>query len=268
MKKSVSNFLLATIWLLSVSNPLFSQTKKEVQFSLDTLVKSHQTLLQDYNNLQDDWRYYDSFYEHVKTNLFPKQLQNLPITEAVSIFDTSLEGTLKTIQSLTDSITLLADSLNTTHEDALKLQAQVANYSEILMAALNASSFPQTESDLLGSWDLFLNPIQINGAPGEAGIISYHPFNIPDSIQQHRIYKIEFSPDDLATLVFQNGENQKCFYSIQQFNPKSNYTIQFSKQDEFKLLAHISVLPQGLQISYEIPVQTNNAMYFQGLMKK
>jgi len=31
---------------------------------------------------------------------------------------------------------------------------------------------------------------------------------------------------------------------------------------------HISVIPQGLQASYEIPVQTDNAMYYQGLMKK
>ena len=261
MKKSFTLYALTTILLLSLSQTLFSQTKKEVQFSLDTLLKSHQVLVTDYDELQNRWRQYDAFYEHVKIELFPKQQQNSPISEAIPAFDTSLQSALETLHSL-------ADSLTTANKQVLNLQAQVSDYSAILMAALNASSFPQTETELLGSWDLFLTPIQIYGTPTEAGLISYHPFNIPDSIKQHRINKIEFAPDELATLVFHNGENQKCFYSIHQFSPNSNFSIEFSKQDEFKLTMHISVLQQGLQASYEIPVQTDNAMYFQGLMKK
>ena len=268
MKNFLSLRTVITVLLLCLSQIFWAQTKKEVQFSLDTLLKANQALKADYKELQNSWRLYDAFYDHVKTNLYPKQLNNLPIAEAIPSFDLSLENTLLTMRSLTDSLTLLTDSLKLLNVRLSALQGQVSNYSEILMTALNASSFPQTESELLGSWDLFLTPIQINGTPIEAGLISYHPFNIADSIKHHRINKIDFGPDELATLVFHNGENQKCFYSIHEFSPNSSYTIEFSKQDEFKLSMHISVLPQGLQASYEIPVQTDNAMYFLGLMKK
>jgi len=268
MKKLLTLCNLPLILLFCLSQALVAQTKKEVQFSLDTLLKSQQALKADYRELQNSWRQYDAFYEHVKTKLFSETMQNTPIGEGVPSFDASLENTLDNTQVLADSITLLSDSLTSANKQLLTLQGQVANYSEILMAALNASSFPQTESELLGSWDLFLTPIQIDGTPTEAGIISYHPFNIPDSIKQHRIDKIEFAADELATLVFHNGENQKCFYSAQQFSANSNFSIVFSKQNEFKLTLHISVIPQGLQASYEIPVQTDKAMYYQGLMKK
>lgn len=268
MKNLFSPLTLITILLLSLSQFLIAQTKREVQFSLDTLIKSHQALISDYNELQDSLKHYEAFYEHVKTNLFLKQLQNSLLNEAEASFDTSLQKRLENKRLLTDSLALLNDSLTTSIRNLSDLEDQISNYSEVLMAAFNASSFPQTESELVGTWDLFLTPTQINGTPTEAGLISFHPFHIPDSIKQHRITKIEFAPDELATLVFHDGVNQKCFYSIHQFSSNSSFTIEFSKKDEFKLIMHISYIPQGLQASYEIPVQTNNTMYFQGLMKK
>lgn len=266
--KQLSTFSLLFIIFLSCLPSASAQTKKEIQFSLDTLTKAHQALQKEYNELQEAWREYDAFYEYVKNRLFPKELNNTPLSEAIPTFNAALKMMNQDSDLLKDSLHLISDSLMKTQAQLSATEAKLSTYSDILMTSLSTASFPQTEKDLLGSWDLFLSPVQLSGEPTEAGIIGIHPFNIPDSIKQHQIYKIEFAPDELATITFSNGNSQKCFYSIDDFNPQSNYTIHFSKQDEFKLTIHVSVLPQGLQASYEIPVETDNAIYFQGLMKK
>ena len=149
-----------------------------------------------------------------------------------------------------------------------QLTQQNESYSKLLMSSLNKASFPQSTQEFIGVWDLFLDPVQISGEPFESGIISYNHFVSNDSIMKHSIYKIEFSADEIATLFFTGGIEQKCFYSIKDFSVNSPYIIRFSKQDEFKLTMQVSPLPNGLVASYEIPVETEKVIYYYGLMKK
>ena len=141
-------------------------------------------------------------------------------------------------------------------------------YNQILLSALSKASFPKSAKDFVGTWDLFLNPVQLSGEPFESGIIGFNTFTSNDSLSLHNVYKIEFTEDELATIYFNGGEIQKSFYSVKDFSNNEPYIIKFSKNDDFKLTMLVSPLASGLMVSYELPLKSDKVYYYYGLMKK
>ncbi|MCW3787859.1 hypothetical protein [Plebeiibacterium sediminum] len=252
--------------LFSVS--VASQNKKEVQFTLDTLNKAHENLLLDYQDLQQQWKEQNQFFEHVKSNFFPAEDINISVNQAPDKFDSIYNDIIKKVVKLGEINSSISDSLRKEISLNQELIAKNKVYSDLILSALNSASFPSNEADIIGKWELFLNPVMIQGNPYESGIIGYNTLVVDDSISVHNITMIEFEPEELATIYFTGGIQQKCFYSINNFSKNSPYSIQFSKQDEFKMTLVVSPMPNGLMVSYEAPNKTDKVLYFYGLMKK
>ncbi len=260
--------VIITLLFLLINATTIAQTKKEVQFSLDTLLKSKQKLQEDFNDVRLAWTKQNAFFEHVKANLFDPSDINTPIEEAIIEFDKINNALDVKIEEITDDNKLLTDSLNYYKNQYQQSILQSKIYKNILNSALSKASFPQAESGLKGNWDLFLNPVQINGDPFNSGLISFNPFSGNDSIIGSSLSKIEFGEDEIASLYFKNGEEQKSFYSVNNFSLDKPYSIVFTKSDEFKLTLHVTPLPSGLMVSYENANKTDKVIYFYGLMKK
>ncbi|MCU4157467.1 hypothetical protein J1N10_15930 [Carboxylicivirga sp. A043] len=244
-----------------------AQTKKEVQFSLDTLYRSHLKLNDEYRQLIERWKQYDAFYRHVKATMLEKELANEPIEEGAVLVDEAWNKQTAHLKSLEDSTVYLVDSLNRLYEQHQLLQLQNELYLRMLTGQLNEAAFPHTEKELLGSWNLFLKPMQLSGDAYHSGLISHNPFTVADSLQQYNIYRLEFLPDELANIYFKDGRSQKCFYEVNAFSAGQPYSISYSKQEEFKMTIHVSPMPSGLEVSYEIPLDTTQVLYFNGVMK-
>jgi hypothetical protein len=243
------------------------QTKKEVMFSLDTLYKSHLKLTDEYRKLVNNIKQYDAFYVHVKKAMLDKDLVNEPIGKGIALFDDVWQQQTGQLRILDDSLVFLLDSLNHLSEQFENCSTQSDLYLRLLNSRLYESAYPNTEAELIGSWQLFLNPMQLTGEAYNSGLISHNPFTVADSLQQYNIFQIDFLPDELATIHFKDGRTQKCFYKINEFSVGTPYNITCSKQDEFKMTLHISPMPSGLEVSYEIPLNTTQVLYFNGVMK-
>ncbi|MCU4175386.1 hypothetical protein [Carboxylicivirga sp. N1Y90] len=243
------------------------QTKKEIQFSLDTLQKSHLLLQNDFESLQENWRQYEAFLEHLKAKTLDKKHINETLENTQNLFDEAWDKQVSHLKTLEDSTTFLLDSLNRLYETHMDMIERDNTFLRLLRGKLSEASFPSTQEELLGMWNLFLKPIQLSGDAFGSGLISHNPFTVADSIQQHNVYKIEFLEDELANIYFRGGKQQKCFYEVNDFDTGKPYTIECTKQDEFQLTLHISPMPHGLEVSYEIPVNTDQVLYFNGVMK-
>lgn len=270
MKHSATfpKLIFITFFVIVNYSFLQSQTKKEVQFSLDTLQKSHKLLQQDFQLLQKEWQKQNQFFEHVKSSFFNISDVNMSIDKAFNHFDTINNAINKQMKNLNESNNVLIDSIQLLNSSITQLSEQNKYYSKLLLSSLNKASFPQTEMEFIGAWNLFLDPVQISGKPFESGLISYNQFLSVNSIKQQNLYKVVFSADEIATIYYTGGKVQKCFYSIINFSPNSPYSILFSKQEEFKLTMQVSPLTSGLMVSYELPLKTEKVLYYYGLMKK
>ncbi len=263
--KNCVYLLLFVLALISMSAT--GQTKKEVMFSLDTLYKSHLKLTDDYRKLVRSLQQYDAFYQHVKLAMLDKELVNEPIEKGSQLFDEVWNEQSSQLKVFEDSTIFLLDSLNHLAELYVDCNRQNELYLSLLNSHLYEAAFPHTEKELIGSWQLFLNPMQLSGDAYNSGLISHNPFAVADSLQQYNIFQIDFLPDDLATIYFKNGRSQKCFYEVNGFSVSKPYSLTCSKQDEFKMTIHVSPMPAGLEVSYEIPQSTSQVLYFNGLMK-
>jgi len=266
MKALIRNSLVFVL-LGACALPVSSQTKREVQFSLDTLYKSHEILSRDYKKLLASWYSYDGFFEHIKKTAFDKSDINVSIEEAQPLFDTAWNGNFARLKFLEDSTTFLLDSLLHLKEMYFDLKRTNETYLRLLTSELNEASFPHTPKELLRSWQLYLSPMQLSGDVSNSGIVSHNPFVVDDSLHQYNIYQIDFLVDELANIHFKNGHKQKCFYEVHDFHDDKPFSISCSKQDEFNLTLHISPMPNGLEVSYEIPIDTTQVIYFNGVMK-
>ncbi len=261
--------------LFFISISTIAQTKKEILFSLDTLKRSHRALQRDFISVKEAWKKHNIFFEHVKSEFFLPIDINTSIDEGVIKFDEisttiqdEIKNLTKTNASLKDSLKLFVDSLQYYESIIEEMKNKSMAYNNIILSSLKKASFPQSKSEFVGNWDLFLDLVQLNGEPFESGIVGFNPFTPNDSLSAHNIYKIEFTEDEIATLYFRGGKEQKSFYSVKNFSSNSPYTVQFAKNDEFKLTMLISPLPTGLTISYEVPVKTEKVFYYYGLMKR
>ncbi|MCG8580686.1 MAG: hypothetical protein MI866_12250 [Bacteroidales bacterium] len=260
--------LVLILLLAFLSNSAIGQTKKEIQFSLDTLYKSHLKLIDEYRQLIVDWKRYDAFYRHVKASMLDKEMVNEPIKAGITMFDNVWKRQSEQLKLLEDSTVYLLDSLNRLNEHHGTLVMQNEVYLRMLNGKLNEATYPNTEEELLGLWQLYLSPMQLAGDAYKSGLVSHNPFTIDESLQKYNIYQLEFLPDELANIYFKDGRKQNCFYEITGFSVGAPYSISCTKQqDEFEMTIHVSPMPSGLEISYEIPVDTTQVIYFNGVMK-
>ncbi len=271
MKQSTRSFplfIICVILIFGIQSYTAAQSKKEVQFSLDTLIKSNQSLQEDYKTMKEAWKKQNSFFEHVKSTLFDASEINTAIEDGISKFDEINKLSKGELDKLNSESKLIKDSLIKITDRANVLESQNKAYNQILLSALSAASFPKSAKDFVGTWDLFLNPVQLSGEPFESGIIGFNTFTANDSLNLHNVYKIEFTEDELATIYFNGGEIQKSFYSVKDFSDNEPYIIKFSKNDDFKLTMLVSPVASGLMVSYELPLKSDKVYYYYGLMKK
>jgi hypothetical protein len=110
--------------------------------------------------------------------------------------------------------------------------------------------------------------MQLAGDAYNSGLVSHNPFTVADSLQKYNIYQLEFLPDELAKIYFKDGRKQNCFYEVKNFSVGKPYEISCTmQQDKFNMTIHVSPMPSGLEVSYEIPLDTTQVIYFNGLMK-
>lgn len=262
--KTIVFLLLLQFTIINIS----AQSKKEVQEELNALKVKHKELQNKNTELNKMLNEYSIFYSKVKKNLLNKQEQEAPLDKG----SFSILESIHKIKINTLSLSLLKDSLETALEiskdemKALSVQNEIVK--NMLLGDAEEASFPSLESELLGNWNLYLSPIQMVGEPFESGFIGTNPLLMNDSISANYMYQIEFEEDEIATLFFKNGASQKVFYKVNDFSVNSPYNIVFSKQDEFKLVAHISPMPNGLEISYETPLKTDKVVYYYGTIKR
>ena len=256
------------VFAVLISIIAHAQTKKEVQYTLDTLIKSNKNLHEDYNQLKKEWNIYNQFFMHVKDKFFPPEEINLSVNEAISRFDQLYSNIENQLIKNSDINLELRDSIATLSKISTELEKNNDIYRKLILSSLSESFYPKSEKELVGQWNLFLNPLSIKGDPFESGIVGINVLDIADSISCYNIFKIEIQQDDLATLFFSDGKEQKCFYSISEFSHNMPYSVYFSKQEEFKLVLRVSPMHNGLMVSYEIPVKTDKVLYYYGLMKR
>ncbi|WP_289054543.1 hypothetical protein [Carboxylicivirga marina] len=264
--KSIATVLIILLSLTAAE--VHSQTKKEIQFSLDTLYRSNLKLQEEYRKLIEVWKQYDTFYTHVKLSMLDKEFANESIVKGVPLFDEVWKEKTARLDLLEDSTVFLLDSLNHLYEEQVGLLAQNELYLRMLTGQLNEAAYPNTEQELIGLWQLYLSPMQLSGEAYRTGLVSYNPFTVADSLQKHNVYQMEFKAEELAIIYFKDGRKQNCFYEVVNFNVGKPYEINCSKQqDEFEMTIHISPMPSGLEVSYEIPLDTTQVVYFNGVMK-
>ena len=266
--RTLSNLFIIAVLLFTSAVNTNAQTRKEVQFSLDTLIKANNDLKEDFKSVKADWKEQNNFFEHVKSTFFDPADINASIEEGIAKFDEINEASVKKMEELALTNKSLTDSLAFYKNKANELETSYKGFERLLMASLNAASFPQSASELTGNWNLFLNPVQISGEPFKSGLVGFNPFVPKKELVPHNIYRIEFAQDEIATLYFSNGKVQKSFFTINGFSSNSPYSVTFTKGDEFKLTLLISPLPNGLMVSYEAPIKADKLFYFYGLMKK
>lgn len=254
--------------LQSSINYISAQSKKEVQEELDAVLIKQSELLTKNKELNALLNDYSIFYSKIKKELLSNQNQEEPVQQGTL----SITESIQKLKNNSLSLSLVRDSLELalkkSKEEITRLTIQNEVVRNYLLGDAEEASFPSLESEFEGNWNLYLRPIQMVGKPFESGFISTNPLLMNDSISANYLYKIEFGEDEIATLSFKSGETKKVFYTINNFSVNAPYDIVFTKQSEFKLVAYISPMPNGLEISYEVPLKTDKVIYYYGTIKR
>ncbi len=259
--------IITTLFCFNI-NPLFSQSKKEIQFSLDSLLSSYNNLENDYKKLKSEWKEYDDFYQLIKSDILNPSEMNIGLDATYAKWLAARQSLLNKYNTIKDSNLPLIDSLEHLNQDIQQLNIENQIFKNLLKSSINEATIPNTVHEFIGKWNLFLDQVHLQGKPFESGLIATNNFLLADSIKNNNIFQIEFEESDLANISFKNGTIIKCFYSVNNFSTKEPYSIYFSKQEEFKLTLLVTPMPEGLVVSFEDPDKKDTVEYFYGLMKK
>ncbi len=274
MKKSYNFFfqspamLIIALLLCFNTNQSFSQSKKEILFSLDSLQRSYKNLKNDYKNLKEECKEYNDFYLLIKSELLQPSEMNIGPDATYAKWQAARKKLKEKYNTIKDSNSTLTDSLKQLNLNIKQLHSENKTFKNLLKSSIDKATIPYTVNEFIGHWNLFLNQVYVQGTSNESGIIATNNFLLADSLSYNNIFKIEFQESDLANIYFKDGTTIKCFYSINRFSAKNPYSIYFSKQEEFKLTLLVSPMPEGLLVSYEDPQRKDKTVYFYGLMKK
>jgi hypothetical protein len=209
---------------------------------------------------------YKNFYTHISNKFFPEEFKNIEIEKAIPLADSlsaANQSASKGLQSLSNrKIDSLSYLLKTA--DTLRMENQV--FKALLISLIGENVYPLNETELKGSWQVFVQPLQVTGSGQESAIVSLEKIVLADSVYKFAIKQIVFLEEDLADIYFFGGKKTKCFYKVTGFSRDKTYSISLQKGDEINIKLFVTPVPRGLQISYKVGLDAGKYMF--GFMRK
>ena len=209
---------------------------------------------------------YKGFYTHISDKFFPEKFKNIEIEKAIALADSlsaANQSANKGLQSLKQS---KIDSLSILLKTADTLRMENQTIKSLLVSLIGANVYPLNESELKGTWQVFVQPLQVTGSGQESAIVSLEKIVIADSLYKLAIKQIVFLEEDLADIYFFGGKKTKCFYKVTGFSRDKTYTISLQKSDDINIKLFVTPGPRGLQVSYKAGRGTGKYMF--GFMRK
>ena len=209
---------------------------------------------------------YKNFYTHISDKFFPEKFKNIEIEKAIALADSlsaANQSTNKGLQSLKQS---KIDSLSILLKTADTLRMENQTVKGLLVSLIGANVYPLNETELKGTWQVFVQPLQVTGSGQESAIVSLEKIILPDSLYKLGIKQIVFLEEDLADIYFFGGKKTKCFYKVTGFSRDKTYSISLQKADEINIKLFVTPGPRGLQVSYKAGRATGKYMF--GFMRK
>jgi hypothetical protein len=209
---------------------------------------------------------YKNFYTHINDKFFPEEFKNIEIEKAIALADSlsaANQSSSKGLQSLSQS---KIDSLSILLKSADTLRMENQTFKALLISLIGENVYPLNEMELKGSWQVFVQPLQVSGAGEESAIVSLEKIILPDSLYKLAIKQIVFLEEDLADIYFYGGKKTKCFYKVNGFSRDKTYTIFLQKGDEINTKLFVTPGPRGLQVSYKAGRGTGKYMF--GFMRR
>jgi hypothetical protein len=209
---------------------------------------------------------YKDFYAYIANKFFPEKYKKIEIEKAIPLADSlsaANNNKWKGIESMSkgkiDSLSLLLKRADT-------LQMENQTFKALLVSLIGEKVYPLNEAELKGSWQVFVQPLQVTGSGQESAIVSLEKIVLPDSLYKLAIKQIVFLEEDLADVYFFGGKKTKCFYKVTGFSRDKTYTISLQKGDEINIKLFVTPGPRGLQVSYKAGRGTGKYMF--GFMRK
>jgi hypothetical protein len=209
---------------------------------------------------------YKNFYTYIRDKFFPEEFKDIEIEKAIPLADSisaANQSAARGLQSLSnskiDSMSLLLKTA-----DTLRLENQI--FKGLLISLIGENVYPLNETELKGSWEVFVQPLQVTGSGQESAIVSLEKIVLADSVYKLAIKQIVFLEEDLADIYFFGGKKTKCFYKVTGFSRDKTYSISLQKGDEINIKLFVTPVPRGLQISYKAGLDAGKYMF--GFMRK
>jgi hypothetical protein len=224
------------------------------------------TAARNYDSLNAQLKLYKNFYAYISGKFFPEKLKNIEIEKAIALAD-SLSAANNSkwtgLQSLSKS---KIDSLQLLLKTADTLRIQNQTFRALLESLIGENVFPLNETELKGSWQVYVQPLGITGTGLESGIVSLEKIVLPDTLYKSAIRQIIFLEEDLADIYFVGGKKTKCFYKVVGFSREKTFSILLQKADEINIRLFVTPVPRGLQVSYKLGKGAGRYMF--GYMRK
>jgi hypothetical protein len=224
------------------------------------------TRAKDYDSLKKELVLYKKFFTYINHKFFPERLRNIGVERAIVVGDSltaannsKWNGLQSLSKSKIDSLSYLLKSA-----DTLRLENQT--FRALLVSLVGENTYPANESELKGSWQVFVQPLMVAGSGKESGIVSLEKMSLPDSLHNAAVKQIVFLEEDLADVYFFGGRKTKCFYKVNGFSRDKTYSISLQKGDEINARLFVTPVPRGLQISYKVGKVPGQYMF--GYMRK
>ncbi|MBL7857582.1 MAG: hypothetical protein JNM57_07825 [Cyclobacteriaceae bacterium] len=164
---------------------------------------------------------------------------------------------------------LLRDSISKQNKliDSLKKETEGLMYTVKLLRGVQALS-PSDPKEFVGSWNVILRKVKIEGQSPRAGMIDVSGQTPPKTagfLEVNSVTNINFIDKEFAELTFSNGEKGKGYYIIEGFSTTKPYYIDF-KGVKADIRVYFMNTPLGARISYQIP--GTEGLYYFGQMTK
>lgn len=205
-----------------------------------------------YDSLKTELAQYKKFYLYINAKFFPEKFRNVDVERAIALGDSLTAANNSKWSGLQALSKSKIDSLSFLLKTADTLRMENQTYKSLLTSLIGENVYPLNESELKGSWQVFVQPLKVMGTGSESGIVSLEKVSLPDSLQKAAIKQIVFLEDDLADIYFIGGRRTKCFYKVNGFSREKSYSISIQKGSEINAKLFVTPVPRGLQISYKI----------------
>ncbi len=260
--------LIAFLFLLGIDS-LMAQSKKELQDHNDLLKQQLLFLKSQNDSMNQKIILSDYFIKHFRETYLPVNSNpSLAYTQYYLDSLLTIKPEEEPVKSSTDSLLILRDSLMEFQQmyDTLKFENKV--FRDILGILIDEKNYPRSEEDFMGEWQFFINPIFIKQDSLYRGLVTYSRMNLSDDILKGMIKQITFMEDELANILYYDGNNEKCFFEVNNFSKTNTYSIHFDRKDEINIELMVTHLPNGIQVSYQSENNKNKDLFYLGYMKR